>query len=247
MVLTPQNVANSPITSYPVAKFTAVVDGKTVEIQGVALVDSTGAEYNTGNPLPTTGGGGGGGDVNLFDGEGNAITSHLATDKRGIDVTLIDSVGGYPLTSHGVGLQIALDTVILDSTGTPFSAANPFPTTVSGTVTVVNDPNIYSNPGGDTFITTGDGTAWVIGQPMKYWTLLVYQTGTVTSWTVDLQVSIDGNAGHWTTILTHTKVANGDGQLVSSSPFLATSFKVVCSALTLGVGTNIKAYMIGSS
>ncbi len=73
MVLTPQNVANSPITSYPVAKFTAVVDGKTVEIQGVALVDSTGAEYNTGNPLPTTGGGGAGGSVYITDASSNQV------------------------------------------------------------------------------------------------------------------------------------------------------------------------------
>ncbi len=55
MVLTPQNVANSPTNSYPVAKFNATIDGKLCEIQGVALVDSAGAEYTALNPFPTNG------------------------------------------------------------------------------------------------------------------------------------------------------------------------------------------------
>lgn len=54
-VLTPQNVANSPTNSYPVAKFRTVIDGKTLDIQGVTLVDSDGLEYNDSNPFPTSG------------------------------------------------------------------------------------------------------------------------------------------------------------------------------------------------
>ena len=47
-----QNVANSPTNSYPVGVFKQT---NGTELQAIVMVDSTGVEYNVGNPLPISG------------------------------------------------------------------------------------------------------------------------------------------------------------------------------------------------
>lgn len=81
------------------------------------------------------------------------------------------------------------------------------------------------------------------------WTLQVHQTGTITSWTVDLRVSLYN--GNYKTILTHRKTADdadpatvvGDGELAFVDGRVARYGQVVVRELTKGAGTSITAYI----
>jgi hypothetical protein len=91
--------------------------------------------------------------------------------------------------------------------------------------------------GTDTYTTTVAGTARdVSAQGMSRFGLQVKQTGTVTSWTVDLQVSLDGT--NYVTVMSHTKAGDGDGAIIwtGAEPRPALYFRSNCSALTLGGG-----------
>lgn len=98
----------------------------------------------------------------------------------------------------------------------------------------------------DVFTTTTNGTIVnVSASPVKYFALQVNQTGTITSWTVVLEVSLDGT--NFTTILTHTNIL-GDGMTVYIGTLTASSlyFRSRCSAITLGAGTNVTAIILGT-
>lgn len=98
----------------------------------------------------------------------------------------------------------------------------------------------------DTFTGTGAGTAVNSADlGVSHYALQVKQTGTVTSWTVQLQVSLDGT--NYATILTHTKAGDQDGGIVFSGPnrYPALYFRANVSALTLGGGTNVVATIVG--
>jgi hypothetical protein len=98
----------------------------------------------------------------------------------------------------------------------------------------------------DTFTTTANGTAVNVADvPVGHFGLQVKQTGTVTSWTVVLEVSLDGT--NYATVLTHTKTDNGDGAIAFSGPnkYPALHFRARCSAITLGGGTNVVATIVG--
>lgn len=104
----------------------------------------------------------------------------------------------------------------------------------------------------DTFTTTASGTAIDLGAgtSYKYFSLQVVQTGTVTSWTVVLEGSLNGT--NYSTILTHTNAAPGSGGIVPAvtaaafTPFPVRYFRTRCSAITLGAGTNVIATCLGS-
>lgn len=96
----------------------------------------------------------------------------------------------------------------------------------------------------DTFTTTGvgaSGSKTSSAQPFRYYTLVVKATGTVTSWTVLLEGSLDGT--NWTTLVTHTNAAPGDGLAIfeTTAPQPVTYVRLRCSAITLGAGTNVVA------
>lgn len=97
----------------------------------------------------------------------------------------------------------------------------------------------------DTFTGTGNGVtvdASAVG--FKHFALQVTETGTVTSWTVVLEGSIDGTT--FTTILSHTKAGDGSGVTVwdpRAVPCLY--FRARCTALTLGAGTDVVARILG--
>jgi len=98
----------------------------------------------------------------------------------------------------------------------------------------------------DTFTGTGDGTAVNSADlGVKHYSLQVVATGAVSAWTVNLQVSLDGT--NYVTILTHTQAANGTGAVVFSGAnvYPALYFRTNCSAITLGGGTNVIAYVVG--
>lgn len=99
---------------------------------------------------------------------------------------------------------------------------------------------------GDTFTTATSGTAVNSADlGVAHYAVQVKQTGTVTSWTVTLQVSLDGT--NYVDVLTHSKASNGDGAIVFSGAarYPALYFRSNCSELTLGVGTNIVVTIVG--
>ena len=98
-----------------------------------------------------------------------------------------------------------------------------------------------------TFTGTGASSSTdLTKKPLKYYTIQVTETGTVTSWTVELQVSLNGS--NWTTVMNHQRAVEGNGANkfsgggnVSSALFM----RVNVSALTLGAGTNIVVNAVG--
>lgn len=101
--------------------------------------------------------------------------------------------------------------------------------------------NVNSVTRPETFTAAATGTA-VSGLPAKYFALQVKATGTVTSWTVIAEGSLDGT--NWTTIVTHTN-ASGDGAIVTNSTaFPALYYRTRCTAIVLGSGTNIKIILL---
>lgn len=95
-----------------------------------------------------------------------------------------------------------------------------------------------------TFMVTGSGPIIDISNnPMKYFTIQTKTTGTVLSWIIRLQVSIDNE--NWTTIATHTN-AVGSGLLVFvTTPSPALYLRANCTGLDLGLGTNIIVKILG--
>jgi hypothetical protein len=100
--------------------------------------------------------------------------------------------------------------------------------------------------GSDQFTASGVGaTRDCSAQGMSRFALQTKQTGTVNSWTIDLQVSLDGT--NWVTLISHTKAGDGDGAIIYSGPNLypALYFRANCSALSLGAGTNVVVTILG--
>lgn len=98
----------------------------------------------------------------------------------------------------------------------------------------------------ETFTTSGIGKVVDCREfPLTYFSIQVTQTGTVTSWTVLVEGSLDGIT--YSTILTHTKSGTGNGETLFSGALISLSryVRANCSALNLGSGTNIKSTWIG--
>jgi len=93
-----------------------------------------------------------------------------------------------------------------------------------------------------TFTSALTGSATSLSGCQKYFSLQVVATGAVTSWTVVLELSIDGT--NYTTVLTHT---NADVAAVKflTTPAPALYMRARCVAIVLGAGTNVVAKFIG--
>lgn len=98
----------------------------------------------------------------------------------------------------------------------------------------------------DTFTGTGNGAAVDVSSAGRKWYgVQVKGTGAAaTSWTVNLQASLDGT--NYATILTHTNTVDSDGAIAwISTPAPALYFKSNVSAVTLGSATNIVVTIVG--
>lgn len=98
----------------------------------------------------------------------------------------------------------------------------------------------------DTFTGAGNGTTIDVStNPFSKFTIVVSATGTITSWTVILEGSID--AINFTTIATHTNLIGNNISIFSGvnlTPCLY--FRTKCTALVLGIGTNIVSTVLGA-
>lgn len=138
-------------------------------------------------------------------------------------------------------------TVSINTPTAPLSINTPTAALpVSGTFWQANQPVIEPfNTRSDTFTTTGNGTTvTVTTAPLSCFSIQVTQTGTVTSWDVRLEGSLDGTT--WTQILQHTQVT-GSGTTVYSGSVKSGNlyFRSRCAGLVLGVGTNVVAVILG--
>jgi hypothetical protein len=99
----------------------------------------------------------------------------------------------------------------------------------------------------DTFTTAPtNGTAVDVSSlGMTKFGLQVKKTGSVTSYTVVLQVSLDGT--NYVDLLTIDSASDADGAIVwaGTNLFPALYFRSRCSAITLGAGTNVIATIVG--
>lgn len=98
----------------------------------------------------------------------------------------------------------------------------------------------------DTYTSTGNGTIIDCSlTPVKRFALQVTKTGTVTSWDVRLEGSLDGVT--FTQILQHTNVTPGDGltqfSLTNANPVLY--FRSRAAAFVIGSGTNVVTTILG--
>lgn len=97
----------------------------------------------------------------------------------------------------------------------------------------------------DTFTGTGTGTTIDVSKsPVNSFTISATPTGAVVSWTVVLEGSIDGV--NFTTILTHTNLVGANISVFSGSTlYPSLYFRTRCTALVLGLGTNIIVTTLG--
>jgi hypothetical protein len=98
----------------------------------------------------------------------------------------------------------------------------------------------------DTYIATAPGAA---STPAAFvaslFTLQVVALGAVTSWSVSLEVSIDGGFT-WGPIATHTNADTSGGIVTPVRPTPAASYRTNCTALVLGAGTSITAFVMST-
>lgn len=134
-------------------------------------------------------------------------------------------VGGYASTARPTAVSTDLDAVRawLDLNG----------------IQVVKTDNYQRS---DTYTATASGTTIdVTGNPMKYFSIQTVATGAVTSWTILLEGSIDGT--NFFTIATSTNAAPVPTGILAQP---VRYFRSRCSAIVLGVGTNVIAYILGT-
>lgn len=123
-------------------------------------------------------------------------------------------------------------------------AAASFPVVIASDQSPITTTSFKTTS--DTFTTTANGTTVdCTAQPVKQFSLQVTKTGTVTSWDVRLEGSLDGVT--FTTILTHTNVSPGDTLTTfnGASAYPVLYFRARCAGLIIGAGTNIIATVLG--
>jgi hypothetical protein len=131
-------------------------------------------------------------------------------------------------------------TAVVRLSAAPGSGGAASGATVSGTV------NIGYSSRADTFTGTGNGTAVDVSTgPRQWFGIQVKGTGAAaTSWTVNLQASLDGT--NYSTILTHANTTDTDGSIAwISTPAPALYFRSNVSAVALGSATNIVVTIVG--
>lgn len=98
----------------------------------------------------------------------------------------------------------------------------------------------------DTYTTTSVGSTVDVSTVLfSHFTVAVSTTGVVTSWVVNLEGSIDGV--YFTPILVHTNLV-GNGVSIFSGVLTAPClyYRTNCTALVLGLGTNIVVTVVGT-
>lgn len=97
----------------------------------------------------------------------------------------------------------------------------------------------------DTFTAAGNGTTVDVStKPLKSFAITGAQTGTVTSWTLILEGSLDGT--NFTTMVTHTNVIGNNVIVFSGANLYPVMYiRVRCSAIVLGVGTSVTSTILG--
>ena len=93
----------------------------------------------------------------------------------------------------------------------------------------------------DTYTATANGTTVTTTRlPLSYFTIQTVATGGVTSWTILLEGSLDGT--NFFTILT---ASNATPAISTTAAWPVRYFRSRCSAIVLGGGTNVIAYILG--
>lgn len=162
------------------------------------------------------------------------------------------AISCYIRTSKAVGVINQLQAItFVDGSGVtqPISAASlPLATDASTetTLALLNAKFSLFKTRSDTFTSTTNGTTVdVSGAPLKFFSVQVKMTGSVTSWDVRLEGSL--NNTQFTQILQHTNATPGDGLITfsgaSTAPVLY--FRSRASGLILGAGTNIVVTVLG--
>jgi hypothetical protein len=98
----------------------------------------------------------------------------------------------------------------------------------------------------ETFTTATTGTLInLTQQAMSRFAMQVAETGTVTSWTVVLEGSLNGS--NFQELLQHTKAETLNGTILWTGPNLypVSYLRVRVVAITLGGGTNIQVTLVG--
>lgn len=90
-----------------------------------------------------------------------------------------------------------------------------------------------------TFTLAASGTTQYTGFPVSKFAIMVTKTGAITSWTVNLEGSLNGST--FTTLVSHTNAAPGDGLTTFTIDKPVLYWRLTCSAIVLGGGTNIIA------
>lgn len=105
---------------------------------------------------------------------------------------------------------------------------------------------ILFQTGTDTYTTTSTGVILNCStNPFSTFTISVSATGSVTSWNVVLEGSLDGV--NFSTILSHTNsLGSGSSVFSGNMRSQALYFRSNCTALTLGSGTNIIVSILGA-
>ena len=138
---------------------------------------------------------------------------------------------------------MALDAIVIkDGSNVDRSVVGKF----NGASQFQQGVHLLSQTRADTFTTAASGTAVNSADlGVARFAVQCKQTGTVTSWSIDLEVSLDGT--NYIAILTHTKATNGDGGILFSGPnkYPALYFRSRCTAITLGGGTNVVTTIVG--
>ena len=98
----------------------------------------------------------------------------------------------------------------------------------------------------DSFSATGTGTVVDARTvPLSSFALQVAPVGNVTSWDVRLEGSLDNAL--FTTLLTHTNLSPGSGQIVVTGAVLAPFlyFRTRCKSVDLGSGIRLQTHVVG--
>lgn len=148
------------------------------------------------------------------------------------------------LVTADIAASQTLGTVTTVSAVTAITNALPAGTNNIGDVDILSNPFATRS---DTYTGTGNGTTIDRStSPLALFGISVKQTGTVTSWDVRLEGSL--NNSEFTTILTHTNVT-GDGVVLWSGTLNAPTlyFRSRCAGLVLGAGTNVVVTVLGQN
>lgn len=179
---------------------------------------------------------------------GGAPTLFHALSAFGITTGVNDRLESQ--TANPAGTERGLVTRNIPSGTQPISAASlPLPTGAAIETTQaaqLSRADTFKTRS-DTFTTTANGTTVDVStSPLSAFAVSVKQTGTVTSWDVRLEGSL--NNSEFTSILTHTNVT-GDGVVLWTGTLEAPTlyFRSRCAGIVLGAGTNVVVTILGQN